>query len=419
MTVLIIALLVFLLILSWKYIMQLEPAGIFSAMWIFFAGGVLLLQNIIVLRFEGILFILICITAFTLGTIFCDSFYTAKPSNVQVTFNKQLATPLLIILLIGATVNPIYSIVLHGFSLQVLLDMRELLEMNKDISADRYAGVEVYSVFNQFFLIFSYAAPVFGGFCFRMVNKYVKVICILTLIPGTFIALTQSMKMGMMTSFILWFASYIVCSYTYGLPIRIKPRILLRFAFIIAGFLFVLFISMVFRTGEISERTIHQISERFVTYAFGHMHCFDMWYTTYVPTDISFGSKTFMGITNLLGIEKRIQGIYTEFYQIGKNGFYGMANVFTVFRPLIEDFGEVGTTLVMFFFGYGAKISLKNLIAHNSVYFNQVVLIAIFAYVMWSFVASFYAYTSYLAMFVVAYILFRILQKETQPCLKP
>lgn len=411
MTFAIIVLLIVLLLLSWKYIVRFEPAGIFAAMWVFFSGGVLLLQDIIVLRFDGILFILICITAFVLGTIFCDTVYTVKPSNVQLTFNKQLATPLLIILLIGATVNPIYSIILHGFSLQVLLDMRELLEMNKDISADRYSGGEVYSVFNQFFLIFSYAAPVFGGFCYRMVNKFVKVICILTLVPGTFIALTQSMKMGMMTSFILWFASYIVCSYTYGLPILIKPRILLRFTIIIAGFLFVLFISMVFRTGEVSERTIHQISERFVTYAFGHMHCFDMWYTTHAPTDISFGSKTFMGITNLLGIENRIQGIYTEFYQIGKNGFYGMANVYTVFRPLIEDFGEVGTTLVMFLMGYGAKVSLKNLIVHNSIYVNQVVLIAVFAYEMWSFVASFYAYTSYLAMFFVAYVLFHFLQK--------
>ena len=385
MTFAIIVLLIVLLLLSWKYIVRFEPAGIFAAMWVFFSGGVLLLQDIIVLRFDGILFILICITAFVLGTIFCDTVYTAKPSNVQLTFNKQLATPLLIILLIGATVNPIYSIILHGFSLQVLLDMRELLEMNKDISADRYSGGEVYSVFNQFFLIFSYAAPVFGGFCYRMVNKFVN--------------------------FILWFASYIVCSYTYGLPILIKPRILLRFTIIIAGLLFVLFISMVFRTGEVSERTIHQISERFVTYAFGHMHCFDMWYTTHAPTDISFGSKTFMGITNLLGIENRIQGIYTEFYQIGKNGFYGMANVYTVFRPLIEDFGEVGTTLVMFLMGYGAKVSLKNLIVHNSIYVNQVVLIAVFAYEMWSFVASFYAYTSYLAMFFVAYVLFHFLQK--------
>ena len=407
------------LLLSWKYILRLEPAGIFAVIWIFFGVSTLLLQNYIELNFNGCVFLMAGIIFFISGAIFSDYFYQPSHSGVVIQLRKQWVTPLLLILLVGAMVNPLYSIILHGFSLRALLDMREVLEMNKGISEDRYAGAEAHDVVNQFFLIFSYAAPVFGGFCFRMVNKYVKVICILTLIPGTFIALTQSMKMGMMTSFILWFASYIVCSYTYGLPIRIKPRILLRFAIIIAGFLFVLFISMVFRTGEISERTIHQISERFVTYAFGHMHCFDMWYTTYVPTDISFGSKTFMGITNLLGIEKRIQGIYTEFYQIGKNGFYGMANVFTVFRPLIEDFGEVGTTLVMFFFGYGAKISLKNLIAHNSVYFNQVVLIAIFAYVMWSFVASFYAYTSYLAMFVVAYILFRILQKETQPCLKP
>lgn len=407
------ALTIGLLLLSWKYILRLEPAGVFAAMWIFFAFSTLLLQNYIELRYSGCIFMILGVTVFVLGTFFCDAFYNPAPSGVSLEVKQHWIMPMLVVLTVGAMVNPIYSIALHGFSLQALLSMQDLLNMNKSIAEDRYYTGEAYSVINQFFLIFSYAAPVIGGFCYRLSGKVNKTLCILTLVPGTFIALTQSMKMGMMTSFILWFASYITCSYSYGLPIHIKFKTVLRFAIIIISFFFVLFISMVFRTGEVSERTILDISEKFITYALGHMHCVDMWYTSYVPTELAWGSKTFMGISNLLGIEERVQGIYPEYINIGKNGFYGISNIYTIFRPLVEDFGEAGTMLVMFLMGIAANYSLKSVAVHRAVFLNQVIVIAIFAYLMWAFVASFYAYTSYLAMFALIYFLFRFLQTET------
>lgn len=413
MTILIIALIIALLLLSWKYILKLEPAGVFAAMWAFFAGAVMLLQNQIEQRYEGQIFVLSNVMVFVMGTIFCDTIYQPEETGKKLELKKGWITPVLIVLIAGAIVNPIYSIALHGFSLQALLSMQDLLNMNRAISEDRYYTGEAYSVINQFFLIFSYAAPVIGGFCYRMVGKLNKTLCIITLIPGTFIALTQSMKMVMMTSFILWFASYIVCSYSYHLPIHIKPKVILRFVLIILGFFFVLFISMVFRTGEVSERTILDISQKFVTYALGHMHCIDMWYTTYTPAELAWGSKSFMGISNLLGIEERVQGIYPEYLNIGKNGFYGISNVYTIFRPLVEDVGEVGTMIVMFFMGFISNYSFKNIITHRFLFINQVVVIAIFAYLMWSFVASFYAYTSYLAMFFLIYFILRFIQKES------
>jgi oligosaccharide repeat unit polymerase len=410
------ALIIIALLISWKYILRLEPAGIFAALWIFFAVSALLLQNCIDLRFDGCTFILAGVIFFVAGTIFSDYFFRPTPSETKLELRKKWVTPLLIILLVGAMVNPLYSIILHGFSLRALLDMREVLEMNKGISEDRYAGAEAHDVVNQFFLIFSYAAPVIGGLCFRLVGKWNKVLCILTLIPCTFIALTQSLKMGMIASFILFFAAYIVCSYTYGLPIRMKGKIILRFALVIVGFLGTLFISMVFRTGEVTEKTILEISEKFVSYAVGHMHNIDMWYTSYQPTDLTWGSRTFLGISNILGIEERVQGIYPEFLNVGKNGFFGISNTYTIFRPLVEDFGEVGAMVAMFIMGVIGNMSLKAVIAHRATIFNQVILVALFAYLMWSFSASFYAYTTYLAMFVVAYILLNLIQTKASSC---
>jgi len=414
--ILFIALIIALLLLSWKYILRLEPAGVFAAIWAFFGVFTLLLQNYIDLNFEGCSFLMAGVCLFVAGTIFNDYFYNPQPSGTVLELRKKWVTPLLLILLVGAMVNPLYSIVLHGFSLRALLTMREVLEMNKGIAEDRYAGAEAHDMVNQFFLIFSYAAPVIGGFCFRLVGKLNKVLCVITLIPCTFIALTQSLKMGMIASFILFFAAYVVCSYTYNLPIRIKGKIILRFGLVIFGFLFTLFISMVFRTGEVSQKTIIEISQKFVSYAIGHMHNIDFWYTSYQPTDLTWGSKTFMGISNLLGIEERVQGIYPEYNNVGKNGFFGISNTFTIFRPLTEDFSEVGAMVFMFVTGAISNMSLKALIAHRATILNQVVLVAIFAFLMWSFSASFYAYTTYLAMFVLSFILLYIIQRRVEPC---
>ena len=409
-------LIVTLLLLSWKYILRLEPAGIFAALWIAMGVLTVLLENYLELNFYGCSFVLAGAIVFTMGTIFSDYFYQPEPSGCRMELRQQWVTPLLLVLLVGAMVNPLYSIILHGFSLRALLDMREMLEMNKDISIERYSGNEVYSAVNQFFLIFSYVAPVIGGLCYRLVGRWNKVLCVLTLIPCTFIALTQSLKMGMIASFILFFASYIVSSYTYGLPIRMKGKVILRFTAIIVVFMLVLFLSMVLRTGEVSEKTIIEIAEKFISYAIGHMHNVDRWFTTYVPAEPTYGTKTFLGLSNLLGLQERIQGLYHEFMNVGKNGFYGISNTFTIFRPLVEDFGEAGAMVAMFVAGVIGNMSLKAVIVHRNVYFNQVVLVALFAYIMWSFSASFFAYTTYLAMFALAYVLFHLLQRKGEPC---
>ena len=171
MTIVILALIIALLSLSWKYILRLEPAGIFAAMWAFFAGAVMLLQNQIEQRHEGQIFVLVSVTIFVMGTIFCDTIYQPEATGKKLEMRKGWITPILLILIAGAMVNPIYSIALHGFSLQALLSMQDLLNMNRAISEDRYYTGEAYSVINQFFLIFSYAAPVIGGFCYRLVRK--------------------------------------------------------------------------------------------------------------------------------------------------------------------------------------------------------------------------------------------------------
>ena len=72
--------------------------------------------------------------------------------------------------------------------------------------------------------------------------------------------------------------------------------------------------------------------------------------------------------------------------------------------------------VVMFVMGVISNMSLKAVITHRATIFNQVVLVAIYAFLMWSFSASFYAYTTYLAMFALVFLLLHLLQTEESPC---
>jgi len=415
MTILILVLVVLLLVMSWNYIIRLEPAGIFAAMWALLITVIIGCQGFVIIRYTGLFFILACVYSFLTGSIFVNAYYhPTKNTNINLKFDKKVANILLVALFFAAFVNPIYTIILHGFSLSSLFNIVTLLQMNNTISVDRYSGADYTNTFNQLMLVFSYSAPLFGGFCYRLVDRFGKTFSLLSIVPCIFVAFTQAMKMGLITSVFLWFCGFLVCSFTYNLQIKIKTKTLFIIIGGSVGFFALLFLSMILRTGEISDRIVEDITNKFFTYAFGFVPCFDIWFDSSNVSEYTYGAKSFFGVSNALGILERLDGIYQEWIPFGKDGFKGESNVYTVFRVLVEDFGPAPSCLVMLLLGGISSIVMQNLNAKKNIYLNQILMVAIYSYIMWSFVTSFFAYTSYLVMFFVVYILLNIIQeKET------
>ena len=84
--------------------------------------------------------------------------------------------------------------------------------------------------------------------------------------------------------------------------------------------------------------------------------------------------------------------------------------MFTGFRLLIEDFGPWLSILFIGLAGFLSKMSFTNLQLRNYIVLNQTLLAAIYAYLMWSFATSFFAYTSYIVMFFLAYFILSFIQ---------
>lgn len=413
MTVLIILLLIGLLLLSWQYILRLEPAGVFTLMWVVLIGVILGCQAFLIVRFTGLLFIIASVYSFTIGTVFGEALYHPQPlADMTILFNRERATWLMAVLFVAAFLNPVYTVILHGFSPTDIFSLPKLLQMNNTISIDRYYGDSMTTPLNQVLLVFSYTAPLFGGFCYRMVGRLGKTFSLLSVIPCVFVAFTQAMKMGLITSVFLWACGFLVCTYSYNLNLRIKRRTLF---WLVGGtllFFSTLFTSMVLRTGELSERMVDDITNKFFTYAFGYVPCFDIWFDSADVKELTYGAKTFYGISNSLGILERLTGIYQEWIPFGRNGFKGESNVYTVFRVMIEDFGPAPSCLILMLIGCLSGMITQNLRVKKNVCFNQIALSAIYAYVLWSFVTSFFAYNSYLVMFFVVYLLLRYVQNS-------
>ena len=89
---------------------------------------------------------------------------------------------------------------------------------------------------------------------------------------------------------------------------------------------------------------------KLVTAAFGHMTVFSQWLAEYTsnPLNPSLGSVTFAGPLEMLGYQRRIPSIFANVIDLvaGES-----SNIYTAFRPLIQDFSFPGSLVVLTLLG--------------------------------------------------------------------
>ena len=85
----------------------------------------------------------------------------------------------------------------------------------------------------------------------------------------------------------------------------------------------------------------------------GSFSAFTQWFHHYNGgISYEWGENTFAGPFELLGLTNRVQGFYLDFTEVGKSHI----NIYTVFRGLLQDFGFIGSSIFLFFFGFICSI---------------------------------------------------------------
>jgi oligosaccharide repeat unit polymerase len=135
----------------------------------------------------------------------------------------------------------------------------------------------------------------------------------------------------------------------------------------------------------------------------GNVSAYSIWYDQIRNNEYSFGRYTLGGISEWLGFSYREVGVYTNSFDV--NGKMSFSNIYTLFRFLIDDFGKGGCLIILFMLGYICKKLYSQCVNGNLV--SVSVLSGIYSLLLFSFIASAWAYNSVLmAWFVFVFLIF-------------
>jgi oligosaccharide repeat unit polymerase len=417
-------------LLALKWHDRFDPARYLLLMW---GGQILVLyfvfHNLFHFTGYGLAFISFACLVFSAGTLTVHFLgNNLAPSGAsQYTFNSKRALLLLQICIAIALINVFLGIRASGFKITEIFSFSMLVKLNVAVAENRYTGIEQSSLTTQLTLIFIYLAPLYGGYLLPLLSGRKKTWCYLSAMPALLISITQAVKLGFITSIILWVTGIIVSSYANNISFfQVGRKMIIKVSLGSILFFFVLFTSMIFRTGKLDMNSAKYIGNAFTSYAFGHLPAFDAWFTNNIG-DISptGGLKTFYGITNFLGIAERKQGVFTDLVYFSKNNFKQIppgyeTNVYSLFRFILEDFGFLGSLLFMYLAGLFTGFSWLMIKKQVFTHFFQSLLIAMLFFVFMSFATSVWVYTSYIVTMILIYFIisysFTRIKNKPQVC---
>lgn len=389
-----------------------SPAKVFVFIWL---AQVLLialpLRGALYIEDSGLYYIVAATICFGLGAQFSKlmpivPFHKNEVQCVQI--QESLHVRIVVCLFIMAMVQPVFSLISQGFSLRVLLNFADLLNMNTEMSVARYSERLQTTVFEQLMLVFTYFAPLWGGFIRQFIQQ--KKLTYLMLLPGIFVALTQGVKMCLITSIMLYIAGLIIASLVFKKKVRVTLKSLTLIVLGVVGLVALLMVSMMFRIGSFDLSTFDEVKTKFATYALGHISAFTQWYDTYddLAMEHYFGAVNFAGLSSKVGLYKRELGLFQEMIPVSADG---ATNVYTVFRVLIIDYSIAGSLVYLFLVGVISNFCYR-LVQKRQAFkstFSIVLLACSYFTILWSFCTSIYVYASYIVVFFIFYFFVKIL----------
>ncbi|MGT2846764.1 O-antigen polymerase [Streptococcus massiliensis] len=378
----------------------MEPAGLFAVLWIgFVLGSVLFLHNRFYFPYSGVIWLLLVVCLFLLVAV---AFPKHKKENIEPISLPTIPWFLLLLIILLGFFSVFYNMKNKGVGVDIFTNFSALQSVSHNAAVSRYSGGEAEnSIISQILNTFIYLPALCSGYSVVYASrKKEQLICYLSFFPALFSMLLTSAKLAVVSFILLffigWYISYIV-RYK-SLPI-IGLKKIISSAFITA-FLYALFyFSFILRIGKTSENLFQVITNKLSIYAFGHIQGFDIWFQQFGWnwSDYGFGSQTFLAISSRLGWSEKKQGVYDLI-----SG--SSTNVYTQFRPLIEDYGAIFSLVIFIILGIFTYYLFNLLLRTSSVnLFAQVFLAALYYYYYY-FITSPWIYSTYFLVFILFYV---------------
>ena len=379
----------------------MEPAGIYSVMWILFiVGSIVSLKNQYEFAYSGINWILVsCCMAIIVSYFFAPKLKVLEQTKTISKNMPSIPWKLLICFILIAMCSVGYTMVTAGVGFDVFLNFTSLQNTAHIASVNRYSsGENVVSLLNQVLGTFIYIAPICAGYSFIFAeNKMKKMICFSSALPALFSMLLTSAKLSVIAFVMLFFVGfYIAYVYQKGHVPYIKAKTigLLSIAVIMLYALF--YLSFVLRIGNEEKNISKTIVDKLMIYAFGHVQGVDIWFdrNAFNIGDYAIWKNTFLAISSKLGLAVKNQGVYGFIPDV-------CTNVYSQFRGLIEDVGPFFAIVILFAFFMLSYFMLSKIASgQRNCVIAQTLLAANLFWLIY-FIVSAWTYTTFLLTFVI------------------
>lgn len=383
----------------------LHPAALFPMWWCFAGILPLIIAPYEPVTVAAMVWVIAASIAVSLGAIVGNAglktrlrAYTAPATRVEQQVLSWLVVTAIILGLGSSVVFALGS----GVALGDLLDIKRLVIVSNQLYVARYAEPDAVVVgpprLSQALLPFVYLAPALGGVVFVICRKIQwKIVALMSMVPAIAVTILQTTKAAVLFSFSLWFASYLATRLRYGkLGMFTRGHVIVGAALGSIATVFFFAVGLA-RLASTDTALLEIVRVKLVTAAFGHMSVFSQWLTEYMngPYSPTLGEFTFAGPRELLGLQQRVPGVFGTVVDLVAGE---TSNIYTGFRPLIQDFTMPGALAIL------ALLGLVGGIAYRLVALGKweavPVLVAAYVTIVWTPITWFWIYNSLTATVV-------------------
>lgn len=293
------------------------------------------------------------LTMIVIFVILAGAFATAairiRPSEVCV--SAIHAPKLAVLFVLGSGVAGAVSALLvyraNGVSLGTVLDYNLLLDAASDVTVRRYGNDLTTPALSTLLLAWLYAGALLAPFVTTGLRRG-KLLAVLfaPLFGGAFYALTTTIKAALIIAACNTLGAWLVTKSlrTGGIP-ELRPRVVLGVltSATVLAISFVYFTAV--RAGGWTPGNRDQVLGSVLVYTGGGIPAFEAWLNDPQRIDepLGWGGHTFAGLAKYPVGDPSLGNAYADVRAVGPSE----TNVYTILRPLTEDFTLPGSVLVV------------------------------------------------------------------------
>ena len=386
------------------------PASIFSTLWFSLLSATLLAAPEFPIYPLGLWYILGVSIALTLGSLIVpknllpdSEKYNSIESVKLFFFNRSNFILILIVLFCLITIVGIIVLLLFGIKRYELnIDIFSLISLPGQLYDDRDAGILLIPWYIRYLTYFIMPSSLLSGILVPFQQYPRKIICHLPIILAIFIGMVYTTRATILFSIILFlsgiFSSYIILKKDDKIFLNTKSFFasVSIFSFLVFSWIFLQWL----RGGADSDFLLYPIMNTIKSAVLGSTTVFTTWLQNYKQHSLAFGLYTFAGPMDIIGLNERQLGFYTEFVSL-PNGY---SNIYTAFRGLIHDFTLTGSILICFFIGILSQLSYQRCRDGNIIWI--IPLSIVFAFTLFSpFISVFSSNSVTMAWFISFFVL--------------